>query len=608
VSIDAGDVRFGDLQEYVERTFRPVAEAKALGFTIERDPSLPPTIHTDVKRLQQVLKNLLSNAFKFTEHGVVSLEVRTAEHGWSSDHEALKRAPSVVAFTVSDTGIGIPADKQQIIFEAFQQADGSTSRKYGGTGLGLAISREIARLLGGEIRVESEPGAGSRFTLYVPQVYAAPRAARKAPAKMVAAVPAPVFADLADVDVPAALDAEEVTDDRQHLEPGDRVLLIVDNDENFARYLFDLAHDRGFKAVIAGSGAAAVSLARDLMPDAITLDIRLPDVDGLKVLSRLKADLAVRHIPVHVISTDESVDVGLRLGARSALAKPIQTRETLEAMFAAIEHDLEPVEQTLLVVAEDDTEALRVRTALDLSELRVLVANGAETARDCIAQAAPDAVVVGGMPAGGALALIEQLAQERPHLPLLYVAPPAVTKRDEAALRRLQLNARVRPIHSLERLLDQTVLALHRRWSELPSAHREAIASLYENDTVLAGRKVLVVDDDIRNIFALTSVLEREHMDVLSAETGQSAIELLQESPEIDIVLMDIMMPGMDGYETMRAIRRMPKLRHLPIIAVTAKAMKGDREKTIEAGAWDYLSKPVDSSQMLAVMRAWLRR
>ncbi len=356
------------------------------------------------------------------------------------------------------------------------------------------------------------------------------------------------------------------------------------------------------------SGAAAVALARELLPDAITLDIRLPDVDGLKVLGRLKADLAVRHIPVHVISTDENVEVGLRLGARSALAKPIQNREILEATFAVMERDLEPTEQTLLIVAADATEVQRVRAALDLSELRVLVAHGAETARESVAEAAPDAVVVGGMPGCEALGLIEQLAQERPHLPLLYVAPPSVTKRDEAALRRLQLNARVRPIHSLERLLDQTVLALHRRWSELPLAHREAIAGLYENDTVLAGRRVLVVDDDIRNIFALTSVLEREQMEVLSAETGQSAIDLLRTTPEVDIVLMDIMMPGMDGYETMRAIRRMPKLRHLPIVAVTAKAMKGDREKTIEAGAWDYLSKPVDSAQMLGVMRAWLRR
>ncbi|HSQ01323.1 MAG TPA: response regulator [Candidatus Dormibacteraeota bacterium] len=609
VTIDVGDVRFADLHDYVERTFRPVAEAKALGFTLERDPSLPPTIHTDAKRLQQVIKNLLSNAFKFTEQGGVTLQVQAVDCGWSPDHDGLNRARSVIAFTVSDTGIGIPVDKQQIIFEAFQQADGSTSRMYGGTGLGLAISREIARLLGGEIRVESEPGVGSRFTLLVPQTYAAPRALRKATARAVPPAPAPVFAELpsAEAAAPPPLAENQLGDDRQEIQPGDHVVLIVDNDENFARYLFDLAHERGFKAVVTTSGAAAVALARDLHPDAITLDIRLPDVDGLKVLSRLKGDLAVRHIPVHVISTDENVELGLRLGARSALAKPIQNREALEEVFAAVERELEPAEQSVMLVGCDEVEVERLRGALDLERLRVLIADSADAARRAIATAPPDAVVVATL-ADGALDLVEHLTQEYPRLPLLYVTAPAVSKRDEAALRRLQLHARVRPIHSLDRLLDQAVLALHRRWSELPSTQREAIARLYENDSVLAGRKVLVVDDDIRNIFALTSVLEREQMEVVAAETGQGAIDLLQANPDVDIALMDIMMPGMDGYETMRAIRHMPKLRHLPIIAVTAKAMKGDREKTIEAGAWDYLSKPVDAAQMLAVMRAWLRR
>jgi len=608
VTVDVGDVRFTDLHEYVERTFRPVAEAKSLEFTLDRDALLPATIHTDAKRLQQVLKNLLSNAFKFTERGVVALHVQQADHGWSSDHDGLNRARGVVAFVVSDTGIGIASDKQQIIFEAFQQADGSTSRKYGGTGLGLAISREIARLLGGEIRVESEPGIGSTFTLYAPLTYAPPKGSRKLAAKSVATLPAPVFIESAPIEEPAASVENEFGDDRRHIEPGDRVLLIVDNDDNFSRFLFDLAHERGFKAIVTASGAAAVALAREYVPDAITLDIRLPDVDGLKVLSRLKADLAVRHIPVHIISTDEDGPIGLRLGARAVLAKPIQSRETLEAAFAAIERDLTVAEQSVLLVGVDETELARLRDSLPIARVRMPAAASLDAARAAIVDGLPDAVIVAGELPGGALGFIEELALAHPNLPVLYMTGAETTKRDEASLRRLQLSARVQPLQSVDRVLDQTLLALHRRCSELPPQQLAAITRLYENDKVLAGRTVLVVDDDIRNIFALTSVLEREQMHVLSAETGRDAITELQAHPGVDIVLMDIMMPGMDGYETMRAIRRMPKLRHLPIIAVTAKAMKGDREKTIEAGAWDYLSKPVDSAQMLAVMRAWLQR
>jgi len=612
VVLDVGELRLTDLQDYVERTFRHVADAKGLNFTIALDDNLPRGVHTDSKRLQQVLKNLLSNAFKFTERGGVALEVGSASDGWSLDNESLNRAKSVLAISVRDTGIGIPADKQQIIFEAFQQADGSTSRKYGGTGLGLAISREIARLLGGEIRVVSIPGEGSAFTLYLPQSYAAPKAPpRKAGSPLLGggvpaiAEPTPEVAEAA-----STLLANEIGDDRNRISSDDRVVLIVDNDENFARFLLDLAHENAFKALVTPSGASAIALAREYTPDTITLDIRLPDIDGWKVLERLKNDLNTRHIPVHVISTDEEGERALALGAASVLAKPIKTKATLDAAFAAIRQGVERTCGQLLVADGDEDECRAIIDLCGGDDVRVAAAASAAEALALLSETEFDCVVLGSALADQsgldlAEAIVKSDGRRRPAL-LLYDAK--LSKKEEVQLRRLAQAGVIKEVQSPERLVDQTALLLHRRVAQLPAAKREMLEKLHRNDAVLAGKKVLVVDDDVRNIFALTSVLEKQNMVVLSAETGKGAIDLLQQTPDVDIVLMDIMMPGMDGYECMRAIRKVNKFRSLPIIAVTAKAMKGDREKTIEAGAWDYLSKPVDSDQMLSVLRGWLYR
>ncbi len=651
VVMEVGEVRFKELADYVERTFRHVAAAKGLEFAIELDGHLPRALATDAKRLQQVIKNMLSNAFKFTEDGRVVLSIERAADGWSPDNELLNRARSVVSISVADSGIGIPFDKQQIIFEAFQQADGSTSRKYGGTGLGLTISREISHLLGGEIRLQSAPGEGSKFTLYLPQTWAAPKAAggataSPAQAQAQAHAQAQAAADAAELRAevwarqahdserererlaqvlereaapPAELAAGgalEVTvlgmaDDREDVQPGDRTVLIVDNDENFGRFLLDMAREQGFKGILATRGADALALARERRPDAITLDISLPDISGWRVFERLRCDTATRHIPVYVITTEEDSGKGQRLGAVGLLNKPVKTREVLESVFSAIHGAIEQPARDLLVVGGRGALLPPVIDLVSFDAARVHVADPGGAALLRLDERRFAGVVMvpdGGEPREAAELeeLVRQCAERS--LPALLYTPRAVAKRIERLLKRLGHLPVLRQVQSPERLVDQAALLLHLPVSELGAARRRMIEDLYETPGILAGRRVLIVDDDIRNIFALTSVLERHDMEVLAAETGRDAIATLEKTPGIDIVLMDIMMPDMDGYETIRVIRRSPRSRDLPIVAVTAKAMKGDREKTLEAGAWDYMAKPVDTENMLALLRGWLYR
>jgi signal transduction histidine kinase/DNA-binding response OmpR family regulator/HAMP domain-containing protein len=611
VVLDISELRFADLLNYVERTFRHVAESKGVGFELELDPQLPKTLFTDSKRLQQVIKNLLSNAFKFTHQGQVSLHIGPADEGWSPDNESLERASAVVAFSASDTGIGISPDKQQIIFEAFQQADGSTSRKYGGTGLGLAISRELSRLLGGEIRLVSAPGKGSTFSLYLPLAYATrpvprkPATERPAPAARIAPLAAPE--PLAEV-VPPVL-VNEAGDDRDNIHPGDRVLLIVENDLPFARFLLEAARDQGFKGLVTSLGAGALAMAREFKPDAMTLDICLPDIDGWRVLERLKNDMSTRHVPVCVISTEEFRDRSLRAGALGFLLKPIQTKEVLEAGIARLKDVADRPARELLVVSADLARRQEVLGLLNGGVVHPATASTGKEALESLRHRPVDCLVVDqALPDMNAAALAQELSQT----PALADLPVIVYSKREWAANgsngHTATAANVRTASSPERLLDLATLMLHCPLSQLPENHRQTLEGLHQTDKVLAGKKVLVVDDDIRNIFALTSVLERHGMFVVPAETGREAINALQAHADIDIVLMDIMMPEMDGMDTMRAIRQVPQFKTLPIIAVTAKAMKGDREKCIEAGAWDYISKPVDTEQMLAMLRAWLHR
>ena len=594
VTVEVTELQFWDLQDYVERAFRHVAESKGLKFEVRLGAGLPPAMHTDAKRMQQILKNLLSNAFKFTEKGRVALEIEPVKTGWNPENQNLNRAPSVVAFSVSDTGIGIAPDKQQIIFEAFQQADGSTSRKYGGTGLGLAISREIARMLGGEIHIRSTPGEGSVFTLFLPESHAPVRAAQRERFE-----PEPVE--------PAVIE-EAIRDDRRDIQADDRVVLMVEDDDEFAKILMDFAHQHGFKCLLTRQGAETWEMIRRFNPKAITLDLALPDIDGWKILDRLKDDPYTRHIPVYIISGDDDRERGLRHGAVMFLTKPVK-QDALQEMFVKMNQFIERPVKNLLVVEDDEQQRNRIVELIGDADVQTRAVDSGKTALEALKQEQFDCLVLDlGLPDMNGLHFIEELKRSGWNLPIIVYTAKELSKKEQNHLQKLAQGSIIKDVRSPERLLDETALYLHRVAEKLPERKRQMLEKLHRTDSVLANKKALLVDDDIRNIFAMTSVLERHGMQIVSAENGRDAIDVLQKTPDIDVVLMDIMMPEMDGYETIRAIRKTGRFKSLPIIAVTAKAMKGDRAKCIDAGASDYLSKPVDLDQMLSALRLWLHR
>jgi len=625
VTVDPGELVLSELNEYVDRTFRHVAENKGLDLELAVGPNVTRTLYTDSKRLQQVLKNLLSNAFKFTEEGKVSLMVHTPNHGWSPENESLNRASTVVAFSVSDTGIGIHPEKQQIIFEAFQQADGSTSRKYGGTGLGLAISREIARMLGGEINLSSALGQGSTFTLFLPKTYSPPKSVRKAAAPpqhviTESASRVDVAEDLDTLDyVPSVADSyseksfmpDEIGDDRLQLKKDDRPLLIVDNDLAFARILLDVAHEVGFKALVTAYGNTAIALAREYSPCAVTLDIHLPDINGWRILDRLKNDLSTRHIPIYMISTDEERHRALEQGAIAFLAKPIQTREALRhALLSLKTYNERPVKYLLLAEPEGKVNE-QLMPMLQTDDVKITKAKNPDEAVAALMDARIDCAVLGLYEDNAQmLDVLEAMSrnQSLQSVPAILAHSHKIDDEQDARIQGLAHNLVIKHAIDADHVFDLTTLFLHKNVLRLPPAKRVKLEKLHSNSTALAGQKALIVDDDVRNIFAMMSVLERQKMQIVSAETGKDAISILQKTPDIGIVLMDVMMPVMDGYETMRQIRKLKKFEKLPIVAVTAKAMKGDREKCIEAGATDYLAKPVDTEQLLSLMRVLLHK
>jgi CheY-like chemotaxis protein/signal transduction histidine kinase/HAMP domain-containing protein len=613
MDVELGAVRLSELQDYCSRTFRHVADGKGLDFTIEVDPTLADSIHTDAKRLQQVLKNLLSNALKFTARGSVKLSIKKVTTGWGPGHPVLGRAKTVVAFSVTDTGIGIARDKQGIIFEAFQQADGTTSRKYGGTGLGLSISRELARLLGGEIRLRSEPAVGSTFTLYLPQTYISSVTVHKAdePTSLDIQVAETPAADFVLPPVPskgaaAALVDEDIAieDDRNSIDSGDRVMLIVEDDMTFARILVDMAHERGLKALVAGRGATALALAREFKPDVVTLDINLPDMAGWTILDRLKHDPSTRHIPVHVITGEANRRRALALGAMTFLQKA-SDQEELPSRLEVIGQSAQPGTKRLLVASGNPRE---IAEAVSAPDLEIVNCVRSEQLLEVVARERVDGIVIDAGTSDASVIPVIDLLQRRslPYVPpVVVVSDGDLPQAEIAAIARLGQLSAVRYAPSADRLLEETVLLLHRSEAQLSESQRDVLSRLHERDPILENKRVLVVDDDLRNIFALTSLLEHHNIHVLHAENGRSGIELLKKNPDVDLVLMDIMMPEMDGYETMRAIRKLPQFSMLPIIALTAKAMKGDREKCIEAGASDYVTKPVELEQLFSVMRVW---
>ncbi|HEX4156344.1 MAG TPA: HAMP domain-containing protein [Acidobacteriaceae bacterium] len=605
VSVDAEEVFFGSLLDMLARPFRHEAENRKVSFDVHVDPELPRSLVTDSKRLQQVLKNLLSNAFKFTEKGSVRLSVSPASSGWSKGHPILGGAGNVIAFEVADTGIGIPQEKQRIIFEAFQQADAGTSRKYGGTGLGLAISRELASLLGGEIQLHSTPGEGSTFTLFVPRTYVGTAAAVAPSPDMIGQViPALQLAASSTEQI------ERLEDDRANIEPGDRVLMIVEDDLHYARLLCDLAHDKGFKVLVAVRGAEALSLAHEFHPTAITLDVFLPDMLGWAVLNHLKQDSQTRHIPVQMLTMDEDWHHGLSRGAFSFVTKPT-TPEAMEGALNRIDEYSAPRRKRLLIVEDNPAEQFTIRELLGDEDIDVSVVDNGQEALAKVEVEKFDCVVLDlRLPDMSGFDVLERINKSPAlfELPVVVFTGKDLTPDEDARLRTLARSVVVKDVESPERLLDETALFLHRVVSDLPPDKQRMLERLHGSDEALVGRKVLVVDDDVRNIFALSSVLERRGMTVLTAGTGREAIALLESTPDVAIVLMDIMMPEMDGYETMQVIRQNAEFRRLPIIALTAKAMKGDREKCLEAGASEYMAKPVNTDQLLSGLRTWLHR
>jgi HAMP domain-containing protein/CheY-like chemotaxis protein len=605
VTVEAEEISFAGLRDTIDRNFRHVAESKNLPFNIEFDPSLPIHLTTDSKRLHQILKNLLSNAVKFTSHGHVEVRVGFAKSGWNADHPVLAKTPDVIAFTVEDTGIGVPLEKQRLIFEAFQQADAGTSRKYGGTGLGLAISRELASLLGGEIRLASIPGQGSTFTLFLPLHYTGTTVTnvQSATAGTGAAKSLAVHARLAAVE-------ENIADDRDGIVPGDTVLLIIDDDPHYARILLGLARDKGFKAIVATRGVVGLSMAREFRPTAISLDIFLPDMLGWTVLNNLKLDPTTRHIPVQVITCEEERQHGLSHGAFSYLIKS-PTTEGLEAAFERLKNYTVSRKKRLLVVEDNDIERQAIVELLGFEDIEITAVSTGGEALELLLDRLFDCVVLDlRLPDMSGFELMRKIQAEAVlhDVPVVVFTGKDLTAEEDEQLKTMAKGIVLKDVQSPERLLDETALFLHRIVTELPVEKQRMLERVHNSSEVLRGRKVLVVDDDARNIFALTTLLESQDMDVASATNGRQAIELVESTPELSIVLMDIMMPEMDGFQTMREIRNDARFRTLPILALTAKAMKGDREKCLDAGASDYIAKPVNTEQLLSLMRVWLFR
>ena len=624
ISANFSPVRFSEIASFVETTFKPISEARHLRFNIETDSNLPEVMETDLQRLNQILKNLLSNSFKFTEKGEVRLKIFEAKNSWKQGNANLDNAKTVVAFAISDTGIGIPQEKQNIIFEAFQQAEGSTSRKYGGTGLGLSISRGLAELLGGTIELDSNPGLGSTFTLYLPlENVSGLTTSLEASDNIKAIQQLQLSAESGDIDnllnsLRLTTDGEtksleivneminETGDDRSNIQPNDKVVLVVEDDLRFGRIIIEKAHQDGMKAVVATNYIEVFDLVNRFSPVAITLDVKLPDTSGWKVLDLLRNDLNYRHIPIHLISGEENRQLALKRGARSFLLKPLEN-EALNELFDDITTYSRKEVKNVLVVEDNEIESSQIAKILQSDTVQVVVASTGEQALHLINSTDFDCIILDytlpDMPGNDLLNKVGSIKQRL--TPVVVYSAKDFSKVELKQLSRSANSVLLKGVNSLENLLEETVLQLHINHKELAPEKRRIIENIRVKEDILTGKNILVVDDDVRNLFALTTVFERYNINVITAESGKEAINILNENSKVDMVLMDIMMPEMDGYETTQKIRREHKNSTLPIIAVTAKAMKGDRQKCIEAGASDYITKPLKIDQLLSLMRVW---
>ncbi|HEY6171158.1 MAG TPA: HAMP domain-containing protein, partial [Candidatus Kapabacteria bacterium] len=614
ISTDFMPIRFTEISSFVDSTFKHVSEAKNLKFILEVEKDLPEKIKTDVQRLNQILKNLLSNAFKFTEKGEVKLKIYKAEKNWKTKNQNLDSASTVIAFSISDTGIGISKDKQNIIFEAFQQAEGSTSRKYGGTGLGLSISRGLADLLGGTIELESHLDKGSTFTLFLPLDYEpinkkwedVPEENWNRPESLSKRV-VTAKGEIKNLDLVNEM-INEVGDDRNNIIPTDKVVLVIEDDRRFSKIMMDSAHKRGLKVVVASSYGEVFEFANKYHPVAVTLDIKLPDVSGWKILDLFKNDLNLRHIPIHLISGEENRMLAMKRGAKSFWLKPLKN-QSLNNLFSDIVKYNERKGRTLLLVEDNEMDSSNIVKMLKHDSLKITVARTGSQALKHLKDKSYDSVILDYMlPDVTGLELLDKINDQSSAdiTPVIVYSAKQFNKKEASQLKQLSSTVLLKDVSSLDRLLEEAAMYLHLEHKSLKPEKQSIIENIRVKEDVLIGKQVLVVDDDVRNLFALTTAFERYNMDVLTAESGREAINLLNEKESIDIVLMDIMMPEMDGYETTQKIRREAKNSNLPIIAVTAKAMKGDRQKCLEAGASDYITKPVKIDQLLSLMRLWL--
>lgn len=625
MSIDIADEAVKNICYDLIPSFDELAKQKGIELNVDINPQVPRFVKTDSRRLQQVLKNIISNALKFTMKGSITLKVDVSTEGWDRDNQVLNNADSVIAFHVIDTGIGIPDDKQRIIFEAFQQADGTTNRKFGGTGLGLAISREITRLLGGEIKLKSEVDKGSTFTILLPQEYAGARDKPMAPkeksngktalsqidfqpAKQFLTATKPSDADQSVSGAHSTVTFSNVKDDRSEIEEGDKVLLVVHQDDKLTEQLMELAHNLDFKVLTANQGKSAFALVQKFKPDAIVLDVGLPDKDGWIFLDRVKRDSATRHIPVYVISDEDRQHQARRLGAVGYAHTPANRQGVVEIVNSLQSFVARGV-RNLLIVEDNDTERKNLENLIEGQDVRITAVSNGKEAFEALTMQHFDCMVLDlGLPDMSGFDLLHKVQSDEKlaDLPVVVHTGRTLSSNEESELKRYTDAIVVKGAKSLDRLLDETTLFLHRVESNLPEQKRQVLERLHLKDPLLYGRKILIVDDDMRHIFAITSMLEQYDMRVIYAENGQQSIDILKKTPGVELVLMDVMMPGMDGYEAMKTIRKLDKCQDLPIIALTAKAMKGDREQCIAAGASDYLSKPVDIDQLLSLMRVWL--
>ncbi|OQP44556.1 hypothetical protein A4H97_09300 [Niastella yeongjuensis] len=599
IEIEIDEVPVSELINNLKQLFTEVAKSKHIEFKISCDEEqFRSPLKTDKQRLEQILRNLLSNAFKFTERdGQIALRIDIERPGALLRNEKLRRLPEIVAFSVSDTGIGIPETKQGIIFEAFQQADGSTKRKFGGTGLGLSISRELAGALGGEIHLESEEGKGSIFTLYLPLKF---DAANVTKGEKNIEIRKPVPRE--------PLPPQEAEDDRYRLSDNDKTILIIEDDVVFAKVLLNIARDKGYKGILAHAGNTGLSLARYYRPDAIILDMKLPVLDGSEVLKLLKNDPELRHIPVQIMSGYDRRKEGLELGAFDFISKPL-THDAVHGAFDRIQDFINRKLKKLLVVEDDPAQNKAIRELIGNGDIRSIAAHTGQEAYNILQDERFDCIIIDlGLPDMTGFELMEKIkeSEQLNRIPIIVYTGRDMSREEARQLEKLANTVVLKTTDSQERLLDETALFLHRVEAKLPKEKQQIIRKLHRTEEVLKNKKVLIVDDDMRNIYSLTNVMEEEGMKCFVAENGRVAIDMLEKQPGIDIVLMDIMMPEMDGYEATMAIRKMNQFNKLPIIALTAKAMKGDREKCLEAGMSDYVSKPVNIEQLLSLMRVWL--